>query len=190
MEDMNNFISKYANMPNPITKFFNKINYVELDGDYSKNIEWLEAMKKVPLYIKTILIYSSNAEELENLTDPNLHNTPIKKLQLLAGSKRFNISSKTIENLQSIYPNSITIDYYSFYPDEAAKGSLFENFTKLLSKLNQTSLEMGFWNIDYRIELEFSDVILKVVESKEECSYIRAKWVEIRCEDEEFCWIK
>ena len=36
---MNNFISNYANMPNPITKFFNKIDYVKLDEDHSKNIE-------------------------------------------------------------------------------------------------------------------------------------------------------
>ena len=39
LQDMNNFISNYVNTQNPITKFFNKINYVKLDGDYSKMIE-------------------------------------------------------------------------------------------------------------------------------------------------------
>ena len=74
---MNNFISNYANTPNPITKFFNKIDYVSLYGDFREKIEWLEAMKEVPLYVKYIKISSNDAEELEILTDPNLHNTPI-----------------------------------------------------------------------------------------------------------------
>ena len=113
---MNNFISNYANIPNPITKFFNKIDYVELDGDFSRNIEWLEAMKKVPLYFKCIELSSNNTEELEILTDPNLHSTPINNLQLELES--FNISSKTIENLKSIYPNLITLDCNPFEKDE------------------------------------------------------------------------
>ena len=177
-------------MPNPITKFFKKVDRVTLIGDdHRKQIKWLEAMKKVPLYVKNIQIYSSNAVELENFTDPNLHNTSIKKLQLV-GSKSFNISSKTIENLQSIYPNSITIDYYSFDKDETTYKTLFGNFTKLLSKLDQTSLQMGVRRMHSYLKLEFSDVILKIVESNEEYSYIRAKSVEIRCEDKEYCWIK
>ena len=90
----------YANTPNPITKFFNKIDYVSLYGDYSKNIELLEAMKKVSLYVKCIWIFSDNTEELENLTDPNLHNTPISNLQLVLESCNF--SSKAIENLKNI----------------------------------------------------------------------------------------
>ena len=40
------------------------------------------------------------------------------------------------------------------------------------------------------LKLEFSDVILKIVESNEEYSYIRAKSVKISCEDKEYCWIK
>ena len=99
-------------------------------------------MKKVPLYVKHISISSNNAEELENLTDPNLHNTPIRKLQLHLNS--FNFSSKTIENLQTIYPNSITLSDSSFAKNESAHQALFKNFTKLLSKLDQTSLEMKF----------------------------------------------
>ena len=79
---MNNFISKYANTPNSITKFFNKIYSVYLHGDYSKKIEWLEAMKKVPLYVKCFSISLNNEEELEKLTDPNLHNAPINNLKL------------------------------------------------------------------------------------------------------------
>ena len=97
---MDNFINNYANIPNPITKFFNKIDEVVLDWDDSKNIEWLEAMKKVPLYAKDIEIYLHNADELENLTDPKLHNTPIKNL-ILELLNNFKISSKTIENLKS-----------------------------------------------------------------------------------------
>ena len=186
---MNNFINNYANIPNPITKFFNKIDRVKLDReDHNKKIEWLEAMKKVPLYIKYISISSNNAEELENLINPNLHNTPIDKLILELESCNF--SSKAIENLKTIYPNLITLYRGLFDIDETENQVYFENFTKLLSKLDQTSLEMYFERYNYWIKLEFSDVILKVVESKEECSYIRAKSVEICCVDKEFCRIK
>ena len=166
------------------------MNYVRLDGDYSENIEWLEDMKKVPLYVKSIKIRSNNADELENLTDPNLHNVPINKLDLELNS--INISSKTIENLKAIYPSSITLETesYLFCNDESKHQALFKNFTKLLSNLDQTSLEMDFNKYDYRIKLELNDVFWKVVESKKECSYIRAKSVEILCKDEDFCWIK
>ena len=184
---MNNFISNYANTQNPITKFFNKLYYVELDEDYSDNIEWLEAMKKVPLYVKDIKISSNNENELESLTDPNLHNTAIRELEL---NNSYEISSKTIENLQAIYPNSIKLNNHSHYRDEYAKQTLFDNLTKLLTKLDQTSLEMNFDGFFFNLKLEFNDVIFKVVESNEECSYIRTKSVEIRCRDEEFCWIK
>ena len=189
---MNNFISNYANIPNPITNFFNKIEDVSLDGDdHSKTIEWLEAMKKVPLYVKKISILSNNEEELENLTDPNLHNTPISNLELKLLDS-FNFSSKTIENLKAIYPNLITLEADSdlFCNDETLYQALFQNFTKLLSNLDQTSLEVDFEEDYSGFTLEFSDVTLKVVESKEECSYIRAKSVEIRYKDEDFCWIK
>ena len=186
---MKNFIRNYANIPNPITNFFNKIEYVELDRDYRKKIEWLESMKKVPLYVKYISIYPNDAEELEILTDPNLHNTPIKILKLTL-DESFNISSKTIENLQTICPNSITLSDCSIYSDEYTTQILFGSYTKLLSKLDQTSLKIDFDKYCFNFELEFSDVILKVVESNEECSYIRAKSVEIRCYDGEFCWIK
>ena len=142
---MNNFISKYANTPNSITKFFNKIDRVKLDGNYSKMIEWLEAMKKVPLYVKCIEISSNNAEKLENLTDPSLHNTPIINLKLKMLDS-CNFSSKTIENLKAIYPNSITLeaDYDSYYKDETANQALLKKFTKLLAKLDQASLDMDF----------------------------------------------
>ena len=146
-------------------------------------------MKKVPLYVKSIKIPLNDAEQLENLTDPNLHNTPINNLQLKY-LKSFKISSKTIENLKKIYPSSITLSDNSKTKDEVSKQVLFENFTKLLSKLNLTSLMMDFEGNYFKLKLEFSDVILKSVESNEECSYIKAKLVEIRCEDEEFCWIK
>ena len=148
-------------------------------------------MKKVPLYVKRIEIFSNNAEELENLTDPNLYNTLIGNLELtLRGSVE--ISSKTIENLKTIYPNSITQNqaYSQFYRDESKIQALFGNFTKLLSNLEWISLVMGFDGDSFDFKLEFKDVILKVVESKEECLYIKAKSVEIRCEDNEFCWIK
>ena len=185
---MNKFISNYANIPNPTTKFFNKIEDVSIVGDdHTKTIEWLEAMKKVPLYVKSIKICSNNAEELENLTDSNLHNTPISNLRLEL--KSFNISAKTVENLQTICPNSITISDDSISIDETMNQILYGNFTKLLSKLDNTSLEMDFNNNHYKIYFEFNDVIFKVVESNEECSYIRAKSVEIRCIAEEFCWI-
>ena len=173
-------------MPNPITKFFSKIYDVQLSGDYSKMIECLEAMKKVPLYVKNIQIYLNNEEELENLTDPNLHNTPIEKLEL-KWMKSFEISSKTIENLQSIYPNSIKLDKSFNFKDETINQALFDNFIKLLSKLDQTSLEMTSYNINFNFKLVFNDVIWKVVESKKKCSYIRAKSVKIRCLDEELC---
>ena len=185
---MENFISNYANIPNPRTKFFNKIEYVELDKDYREKIEWLEAMKKVPLYVKYISIYPNDAEELENLTDPNLHNTQISNLELKL--RNCNFSSKTIENLETICPNSITLSDCSIYSDKDAYKTLFENFTKLLSNLDQTSLDMDFGKEYYNFELEFSDVIFKVVESNEECSYIRANSIEIRCYDEGLCWIK
>ena len=151
-------------------------------------IEWLEAIKKAALYAKCIKISSNNTEELENLTDPNLHNTSIKNLELELESCNF--SSKAIKNLKTIYPNLITLYCGSFNKNETAKQVLFRNFTKLLSNLDQTSLEMIFKGYDYKIYLEFNDVILKVVESNEEYSYIRAKFVEIRCIDEEFFWIK
>ena len=152
-------------------------------------IEWLEAMKKVPLYAQNIMICLNNEVELENLTDPNLYNTQINNLQLefLNGVK---ISSKTIENLKAIYPNSITIKNYYTSNDESTNQVLIENFTKLLSNLDNTSLEMDSNTNYYRIKLEFSNVILKVVESNEECSYIRAKSVEILYIDEESCLIK
>ena len=185
---MNNFISNYANIPNPITKFFNKLDSISLYGNYSKMVVSLEAIKRVPLYVKNISICSDNAEELENLTDPNLHNTPIDNLKIIL--KSFNISSKTIENLQTIYPNSITLFAYSETKNEYAKQVLFENFIKLFPKLDRTSLMMYFDTSSSGFALEFSDVIFKVVESKEECLYIRAKSVEIRCKDEELCWIK
>ena len=146
-------------------------------------------MKKVPLYAKYIEIYSSNEEELENITDPNLHNTQIKTLRLTLNNN-FMISFKTIENLKAIYPNSITLSLETISKDEAKKKEFFENFTKILSKLDQTSLEMNFNGHIYDFNLEFRDVIFKVVESKEECSYIRAKSIKIRCIPEEFCWIK
>ena len=187
---MNNFLSNYANTPNPITKFFNKINCVELDGiDDSRNIEWLKAMKKVPLYVKWIEIKSDNAEELENLTDPNLHNTPIGNLQWTLFNS-FEISSKTIENLKATYPNSISLCDYSKPRDETTSQVLLENISKLLSKLDHTSLVMDFDRYNYWIKLEFIDVIFKVVESNEEYSYIRAKSVETSCADDDFCWIK
>ena len=185
---MNYFIRKYANIPNPIKNFFNKINYVRLCEDYSKNIEWLEAMKKVPLYVKTISISSNNAEELEDLTDPNLLNTQISILKLVLESIK--ISDKTIENLQAIYPNSITLRDDSQTKDESTKEVLFGNFTKLLSKLDKTSLELEYYGNSNKFEIEFNDVIFKVVESKKECSYIRAKSVEIHCKGEELYWIK
>ena len=100
-------------------------------------------MKKAPLYVKTIEIYLKNAEELENLTDPNLHNTPISNLILKL--KIFKISAKTIENLKAIYPKLITLCFYDPHDkDVYAYKSLFENFTKLLSNLDQTSLVMGY----------------------------------------------
>ena len=145
-------------------------------------------MKKVPLYVKCISISSNNAEELENLTDPNLHNAPISNLELQLESCNF--SSKTIENLKTIHPNLITLYCNLFYKNETAYKTLFVNYTKLLSKLDQTSLEMNFDGDYSDFELEFNDVIFKDVESKEECLYIRAKSVRIRCRNEEFCWIK
>ena len=145
-------------------------------------------MKKVPLYAKNISIYPIDAEELEDLTDPNLHNTPISNLELQFGSIKF--SSKTIENLKTIHPNLITIYCNPFDKDETENQVYFENFTKLLSNLDQTSLEMGVDWTDSYLNLEFSNVILKIVESNEEYSYIRAKSVKIRCEDKEYCWIK
>ena len=111
-------------------------------------------------------IHPNNAEELENLTDPNLHNTPIYKLELEFRS--FNFSSKTIENLKVIYPNSITLEDDSVEKDESTNQALFENFTKLLSKLDRTSLEMSFQKNYNKIKIEFRDVIFKVVESKSE----------------------
>ena len=186
---MDNFIRKYANISNPITEFFNKIYFVSLYGDYSKQIEWLEAMKKVPLYVKSIKILLNDAEKLENLTDPNLHNTPINNLELNF-LKNFKISPKTIENLKAIYPNSITLSDDSVEKDESTNQALFENFNKLLSKLDRTSLEMDFQKNYFKLKLEFRDVIFKVMESNEECSYIRAKSVEIRCEYEELYLIK
>ena len=188
---MENFISNYANIPNPITKFFNKIESFKLDGDHSKNIDRLEAMKKVPLYVKSISISSNNEEQLENLTDPNFHNTPISKLKLKL-LDIFEISAKTIENLKAIYPNSITleVDSYLFCKDETEHQALFKNFTKLLLNVDQTPLEMKFNEYDYKFKLEFNNAIWKVVESKEECSYIRAKLIKIRCRAEELYWIK
>ena len=144
-------------------------------------------MKKVPLYAKYISIVSKNEEQLEKLTDPNIHNTPIYNLWLL---NSFKISSKTVENLKAIYPNSIRLKANPKTEDEAINQVLFENFTKLLSMLDQSSLEMDFEQEDYYFKLVFNDAIFKVVESKRECSYIRAKSVEIRCSGEEFCWIK
>ena len=186
---MDNFIRKYADIPNPITKFFNKIDSALLcEDDHREEIEWLEAMKKVPLYVKRISIYSNNEEQLENLTDSNMHNIPINKLDLELNSIK--ISSKTIKNLKEIYPNSITLRDDSKTKGETTNQAMFENFTKLLSKLDRISLEMDFQKNYNKIILEFRDVILKVVESKEECTYIRAKSVEIRCEDEELYWIK
>ena len=178
-----------ANIPNPITKFFNKIDEVKLTGDYSKMIKLLEAMKKVPLYAENISIFSiDNTEKLENLTDPNLYNTPIDNIELEL--KSCNFSSKTIENLQTIHRNSITLYCDPFEKDETVDQDMFVNFTKLLSNLDQTSLVLGVdWMYSY-LNLEFSDVILKIVESNEEYSYIRAKSVKISCEDEDFCWIK
>ena len=189
---MGNFISNYANIPNPITKFFNKIDYVRLCEDYSKMIWCLEAMKKVPLYVKKISIPSNYEEELEILTDPNLHNTPISNLELKLLDS-FCFSSKTIENLKAIYPNLITLeadDSDLFCNDETLYQALFQNFTKLLSNLDQTSLQVDFEWYYFNFKLEFRDVIFKVVESKEEWSYIRATSVEIRCKYEELCWIK
>ena len=145
-------------------------------------------MKKVPLYVKYISISSNNEEELENLTDPNLHNAPISNLQLKLGS--FNISAKTIKNLEVIYPSSITIKDNSIFNDESKNQVLFGNCTKLLSKLDQTSLEMDFYGNCFDLNLEFSNVIFKVVESKEECLYIRAKSVEVRCKSKELFRIK
>ena len=146
-------------------------------------------MKKVPLYVKRIEISSNIAEELENLTDPNLHNTPIDNLWLLLDS--FKISSKTIENLKAINPNSITIRLHHKFQNEDLKQIFTWNFIKLLSKLDNISLEMEFEQDHYyKFKLEFNDAIWKVVESKEECSYIRAKSVEIRCKVEELYWIK
>ena len=176
---MNIFIRNYANIPNPITKFFNKIYFVELDkSDYIRKIKLLEAMKKVPLYLKHIKISSINSEQLENLTDPNLHNTQISNLILKL--KSCNFSSKTIENLKTICPNLITLYCNSFEKDDFKNQVYFENFTELLSNLDHTSLEMRSWENDYSLKLEFNDAILKVVGSNEECSYIRTKSVEIR----------
>ena len=79
-------------------------------------IEWLEAMKTVPLYAKWITISSNKTEGLENLTDPNLHNTPIDNLRLKLNS--FNFSSKTIENLKTLYPNLITLYWNPLNWDE------------------------------------------------------------------------
>ena len=186
---MNNFIRYYSNIPNPITKFFNKIQNIELYEDCNKKIKWFEAMKKVPLYVKWIRISSNNVDELENVTDPNLHNTPINNLELNF-LKSFKISSKTIENLKAIYPNSITLSMNHRNKDESIKQALLGNFTKLLSKLDHTSLEMKLNKYSYNCKLEFSDVILKVVKSMKKCSYIRAKSVRIDCRAEEFCWIK
>ena len=148
----------------------------------------MEAIKKVPLYIKRIKISSNNTEQLENLTDPNLHNTPINNLELVL--KSCNFSSKTIENLKTIHPNSITLYRGPFDKDETKNQVYFANFTKLLSNLDQISLEMGTESDDFDFRLEFNDVILKIVESNEECSYIRAKSIKISCEDKEYCWIK
>ena len=144
-------------------------------------------MKKVPLYVKDIEISSNDAEELENLTDPNRHNTQIRNLLLVL--KSCNFSSKTIENLKKICPNSINI-FDPSYEDGDTNQDMFENFTKLLSNLDQTSLMIGFERDSYSFKLEFSDLIFKFVESKKECSYIRAKSVEILCYDENFCKIK
>ena len=146
-------------------------------------------MKNASLYAKHIVIHPNNGEELENLTDPNLFDTRINNLEL-ALSNSFKISSKTIENLKAIYPNSITLSDNSISNDEARSQALFLNFTKLLSSLDQTSLEMRFWNNDYSFKLEFRDVIFKVQKSKSECSYIRAKSFETGCKDKDFCWIK
>ena len=104
-------------------------------------------MMKVPLHAKTISISPNNAEQLEKLTDPNLHNTPISNLQLQLKSSNF--STKTIENLKTIYPNSIMLYCNSYNKNETAYKTLFVNYTKLLSKLNQTSLEMNYDGYNY-----------------------------------------
>ena len=145
-------------------------------------------MKKVPLYVISISIYPNDAKELENLTDPNLQNSPISNLEL--EFKNFKFSSKTIENLQSICLNSINIFDLSSYEIGDTNQDMFENFTKLLSKLDQTSLTMYFIEDDYSFKLEFNDVIFKFVKSKKECSYIRAKSLKILCYDEDFSKIK
>ena len=151
-------------------------------------IEWLEAMKKVPLYVKNISISSDNEEELENIIDPNLQNTSMDNLELtLLGYAE--ISAKTIENLKTIYPNSIWLLVVG-YGEETRDESRFRNFTKLLSNLDQTSLKMGCDGDYLKLKFEFSNVILKVVESNEECFYIRAKLVKIQWLGGDFCWIK
>ena len=187
---MDNFIQNYTNISNSIAKLFNKIYFVLLFGrDYSKKIEWLEAMKRVPLYVKYISIYPYNVEELENLTNPNLHITPINNLRI-SKWKSFKISSKAIENLKAIYPNSITLTANQRTKDESIKQALFRSFIKLLSKLDQTSLVMDIQEKNFNFKLEFINVIWKVVKSKEKCSYIRAKSVRICCVGDELCWIK
>ena len=84
-------------------------------------------MKKVCLYVKSIKIPLYYEEQLENLTDPNLHNTPINNLQLNF-LKSFKISPKTIENLKEIYPSSITLSDNSKIKDEVSKQVFFWKF--------------------------------------------------------------
>ena len=146
-------------------------------------------MKKVHLYVKNIKIASNNVEELENLTDPNLLNTPINNLQLRLLDS-FEISSKVLENLQAIYPNLITLIPNPWKNVFVKNQVLLGNFIKLLTKLDHTSLEIESSKENFDFKLEFKDAIWKVVESKEECFYIRAKSVEIRCFTKNFSWIK
>ena len=66
----------------------------------------MQAIKSAPIYVDYFRIDAENSEELKQLTNPNLYNTPIREYHMKFATK-LKFSSEVIKNLQIIKPKKL-----------------------------------------------------------------------------------
>ena len=135
----------------------------------------MQVIKSAPLYVDYFRIDAENSEELEQLTNPNLYNTPISEYHMEFEAK-LKISSEVIKNLQIIKPKKIVLGYRInmenlFYYKEMNQ-ILLSNFIEFLFKFDQTELSMNAFDSPDFV-LKFNNAVWKVVKSNNEYSYAR-----------------
>ena len=168
-------------------KFISKVESISMKirGEV---VKCLEKIKKTYLFVDRFIFWVNSAKEFEDITNPSLYySTKINFIFELCS--RIKISDKTFENLQLINPISIYLNLCYFDRDETKYQTSLDCFVDHLLKLDDTSLIMNLEG-GRGLKLDFNGIIWKVIKTKNEYSYIRAKSLSVEFRSEEINSIK